>query len=154
MAKREAPNAWTRVRAPDASPDRSALQPDVRSINPSRDGSMVTITAPQNFTIHSHFSGPCEIASMPKTRKMPHFCGQKTRFSTNCVELSTDMRRSNSWPTYLHYGYLVVLNGMLACPLLAISRHPEGHTRESALPPKANIRWRKNASDSKSGPAF
>ncbi len=29
---------------------------------------------------------------------------------------------------------------MLECPLLAISGHPEGHTRASALPPKADIR--------------
>ncbi len=117
-----------------------ALQPDVRSINPSRDGSMVTITAPQIFTIHTHVSGPCEIAPMPKTRKMSHFCGQKMRFSTICVELSTDIRRSNSWPTYLHYGYLVVLNGMLACPLLAISGLFGTVPRTSALPPITDIR--------------
>ncbi len=93
----------------------------------------------KTFAIHSHFSGPCEIASMPKTRKMSNFCGQKTRFSTNCVELSTDIRRSNSWPTYLHYGYLVVLNGMLACLLVAISGLFGTVSRTSALPPKADI---------------
>ncbi len=37
-------------------------------------------------------------------------------------------------------------NGVLQCPLLAISRHPEGSSRTSALPPKADIRTRKNPS--------
>ena len=34
---------------------------------------------------------------------------------------------------------------------MAISRHSEGGARESALPPKADIRKRKNGRDSKSG---
>ncbi len=35
-------------------------------------------------------------------------------------------------------------NGALQCPLLAISRHPEGSSRTSALPPKADIQTAKS----------
>ncbi len=50
-------------------------------------------------------------------------------------------------PAYSKQRSALALKRCAECPLLAISRHPEGHTRTSALPPKADIRRRKNASD-------
>ena len=42
-------------------------------------------------------------------------------------------------PAYSKQRSALALKRCAECPLLAISRHPEGHTRTSALPPKADI---------------
>ncbi len=91
--------------------------------------------------------------AVPAKKRHQHFASMRSSQALGAPTPKSGAKpKGREFDSRMALAYLAAWIGAYAeCPLMAISRHPDGHAGTSALPPIADIRTRKNGSDSKGG---